>query len=175
VRTRKESERTRGTHFLDSPDRRTGEDTERKRASEGHSLPGEHRPTDKSGHEKQANERARATHELEIPDRRPVRTRKESERTRGTHQLGSAGRRPNEDTERRRASERHSLAGTQTDGQVRTREKSERAIEGHSLAGERGPTHRWEHGKKVGGRTMGAWHSNSGYCCPMSIEGLTQY
>jgi len=40
VRTRKESERVRGTHFLESTEGMTSEATERKRASEGHSQTG---------------------------------------------------------------------------------------------------------------------------------------
>jgi hypothetical protein len=47
VRTRKESEWARGTHELEDTQQRTSENTERKRASEGHSLPEEGRATDK--------------------------------------------------------------------------------------------------------------------------------
>jgi len=49
VRTWKESEQARGTHVLESADGRTSQDTEGIRVSKGHSLPGEHRWTDKSG------------------------------------------------------------------------------------------------------------------------------
>jgi hypothetical protein len=47
VRTWKDSNRAKGTHLLESADGQTSEDTERKWLSEGNSLPGEHRPTDK--------------------------------------------------------------------------------------------------------------------------------
>jgi hypothetical protein len=69
VRTQKEGERARGTHFLENADRwisedtegrramgthllerverRISEDTERKGASEGHSRPGERRASGK--------------------------------------------------------------------------------------------------------------------------------
>jgi hypothetical protein len=46
VRTRKGGEGERGTHFLESVEEWTGQDMERKRASEGHSLPGERRGMD---------------------------------------------------------------------------------------------------------------------------------
>src|SRR6267142_1475569 len=49
VRTGKESERARGTHGLERADRRTSQDREGIRASEGHSRAGEGRQTDKSG------------------------------------------------------------------------------------------------------------------------------
>jgi hypothetical protein len=43
-----ESERAKGsTHLLENGDRWTSENTDRKRASEGHSLSGVHRATDK--------------------------------------------------------------------------------------------------------------------------------
>jgi hypothetical protein len=57
VRTWKGSERAKGTHFLESAEECTGQDMEMKRASEGHSLPGERRRMDWSGHGKEANER----------------------------------------------------------------------------------------------------------------------
>src|SRR6266850_1457571 len=50
VRTQKESEQARGTHFLKSADRWSSQDKEIIQASKGHSLPKEHRQMDKSGH-----------------------------------------------------------------------------------------------------------------------------
>src|SRR6267142_726512 len=61
VRTRKESDRARGTHRLESADGQTSQDTERIRPSEGHSQTGEHRWTDKSGHRKNLTERGALT------------------------------------------------------------------------------------------------------------------
>jgi hypothetical protein len=49
VRATKESERG-GTHFLESAETGTGQDSERKCACEGLSLPEEHKRWDKSGH-----------------------------------------------------------------------------------------------------------------------------
>jgi len=50
VRTWKQFDRARGTHRLESTDGWTSQDTETIQPSEGHSLPGERRRTDKSGH-----------------------------------------------------------------------------------------------------------------------------
>ena len=50
VRTQKEFEPARGTHFLESPDGETSQDTERMQARKGHSPSGEHRWRDKVGH-----------------------------------------------------------------------------------------------------------------------------
>src|SRR6266850_408285 len=78
VRTRKESERVRGTHFLESTDGWASQDTEGIRASEGHSPTGEHRWTDKSGHGRNPSERGALTNWRAQMDGQ-VRTRKESE------------------------------------------------------------------------------------------------
>ena len=56
VRTRKESDQARGTHFLETTEGRTSQDTTRKQLSKGHSLSGNRRGRDKSGHEKKASE-----------------------------------------------------------------------------------------------------------------------
>ena len=42
----------RGTHQLEGPDRETGQDMERMQTIDGHSLPGEPRQRDMSGHRK---------------------------------------------------------------------------------------------------------------------------
>jgi hypothetical protein len=47
VRTWKGSDRARGTHFLESASGWTSQDMERKRPSEGHSLPGQRIGMDK--------------------------------------------------------------------------------------------------------------------------------
>ena len=41
VRAREETDRTRCTHFLETVERETGQNKERKRPSEGHRLPGD--------------------------------------------------------------------------------------------------------------------------------------
>jgi len=61
VRTWKESEQARGTHFLESTDGQTSQDTEGIQENKGHSQTGE----DKSEHK---SEQARATHQLESAD-----------------------------------------------------------------------------------------------------------
>jgi hypothetical protein len=82
VRTRKEHQPARGTHPLSSAARRTGEDSERKLASEGHSRTVERRARDWSG-------------------------AKEGQPTRGTHGLSSGERVTSQDSERKPASEGH--------------------------------------------------------------------
>ena len=52
VRTQKESNQTRGTHKLEITEGGTSQDTERKQPNKGHSLPGDHRGRDNSGHKK---------------------------------------------------------------------------------------------------------------------------
>src|SRR6267142_825991 len=98
VRTRKQSDRARGTHFLESTDGRTSQDTETIQPSEGHSPTGEHRRRDKSGHGNNLTERGALTSWRAQTDGR-VRTRKESDRARGTHFLESADGRTSQDTE----------------------------------------------------------------------------
>jgi hypothetical protein len=63
VRIRKETDRARGTHQLETRSRGTSQDTERNRPSEGHSLPGDRIERDKSGHGKKTDQ-ARDTHGL---------------------------------------------------------------------------------------------------------------
>ena len=50
VRSQDENEQTRCTHFLEMSEGRTGQDKERKRSFEGHSLPKDDRGRDLSGH-----------------------------------------------------------------------------------------------------------------------------
>jgi hypothetical protein len=97
VDTRKESERVRETHELEGTVRRKSEDTEKKRASERHSHPGERRATDKSGYGRQARKREALTCWRQSNGR--VKLRKESERGRGAHILESAEQQTNVDTE----------------------------------------------------------------------------
>src|SRR5437879_5034517 len=101
VRTRKECEQARGTHVLESPDTETSQDTERMRASEGHSRPGEPRHRDKSGHGRNASQRGALTN-WRAQTQRQVRTRKECEPARGTHVLESLDTETSQDTERMR-------------------------------------------------------------------------
>jgi hypothetical protein len=110
VRTWKESNRARGTHFLERASEGTSQDTERIWPCEGHSLPGDHTGRDKSGHGKNPTERGALT------SWRPhwegqVMTRKESDRARHTHELEKALGGTSQDIERIRPSKAHSLPG----------------------------------------------------------------
>ena len=57
VRTLKEIDRARGTHVLETADNGTCQDTEGNRPSKGHSLPGDGRGRDLSGHRKEPTQR----------------------------------------------------------------------------------------------------------------------
>ena len=58
---RKETNRARGTHFLETAEVGTSQDTEKNRASEGHSLPRDRGGGDKSRHRKELIERGALT------------------------------------------------------------------------------------------------------------------
>ena len=155
-RTWKESERARGTHRLESADRRTCQDVERIRASKGHSPTGERGRTDVEKHGKNPSELGALTNWRAQTDGH-VRTWKESERVRGTCRLESTDGWTYQDLERIRASKGYSLTGerrrtdmsghgknpseqgaltdwrVRTDGRVRTWKESERARGTHRL------------------------------------------
>jgi hypothetical protein len=83
IRTQKQSERMRGTHFLESTDGGASQDTETIQASDGvHTI-------------------------WRAQTEGLVRTLNESERPRGTHRLESADGGTRQDTERILASEGH--------------------------------------------------------------------
>jgi hypothetical protein len=131
--TWKGRERATGTHSLDSAEGSTSQEMERKRASDGHSPPGERRGMDQSGRAKEASKRQALTswraqrHRLvrtwkeasklgELTSWRTqreglFRTWKRSELARGTHSLESAEGWASQDMERKRASDRHSHPG----------------------------------------------------------------
>jgi hypothetical protein len=110
VRTRKESDRARHTHMLETASGGTSQDTERIRPSKAHSRTGDHIGRDKSGHGKNPTERGSLTSWR--PHREgQVRTRKESDQTRHTDQLETASGGTSQDTERVRPSEAHSPTG----------------------------------------------------------------
>jgi hypothetical protein len=77
VRTRKETDRARSTHVLETADEGTCQETKRNRTSEGHSLPGDGRAMDLSGREKKPTERGALTN-WRWQRERLVRTSKES-------------------------------------------------------------------------------------------------
>jgi len=79
----------RGTHFLETAERGTSQDMERKQLSKGHSLSRDGRGRDKSGHGKKLMEQGALTPWR--PQREgQVRTHKESNQARGTHSLEMA-------------------------------------------------------------------------------------
>jgi len=97
-RTRNKSELARGTHSLRST--QTCQEIERKQDYEGHSLPGEHRERDLSGHGKKETEEGALT--LWRPHREGlVRIRKKRDRARGTHSLETASGGTCQDTGRK--------------------------------------------------------------------------
>ena len=110
VRTRKESDRAMGTHFLETASGGTSQDTERLQPSKGHSLSGDGIGRDRSGHRKDPTERGALTNWRQHQEGQ-VRTRKESDRARGTYSLETASGGTSQDTGRIRPSEGHSLPG----------------------------------------------------------------
>ena len=109
VRTRKETDRARRTHVLETAERGIFQDTERNRPTEAHSLPGDGGGRDLSGHRKKPTEQGALTfwrrqrERLVRTRKKPtdqgaltlcrrqreglVRTRKEKDRARGIHRL----------------------------------------------------------------------------------------
>ena len=107
VRTLKQSDQPRPTHFLGTADRGTCQDTETIRPTEAHSLPGDGRQSDLSGHQNNPTNRGPLTNWRRQTEGH-VRTPKESDRPRPTHQLESADRATCQDTETIRPTEAHS-------------------------------------------------------------------
>ena len=121
--TGKETDRSRGTHVLETVEGDMFQNTERTRPSEGHSRPGDGRGSDLSGHGKKSTEGRTLT--LWRRQRvRLVRALKEIVRSRGTHCLETAAGGTCQDTER------------------------SQPIEGHSQTGDGGGRDLSEHGKK---------------------------
>ena len=110
VRTRKECNRAKRTHSLETASGRTSQDTEKKGPSDGHSHSGNGIGRDKSGHGKNITERGRPTFWRRYRNAQ-VRTIKESDRARGTHELETASRGTTQDRKRKRLSEGHSRTG----------------------------------------------------------------
>jgi hypothetical protein len=110
VRTRKEIDRVRGTHFLERAEGGACQNTETNRSSEAHSQTGHGRRRDLSGHGNKPTERGPLTNWRRQKEG-PVRTRKEIDRVRGTHILETAEGGTCQDTETNRSSEGHSLSG----------------------------------------------------------------
>jgi hypothetical protein len=110
VRTRKETDQARGTHVLETAERATCQDTKRNYPNEGHSLPGDGRARDLSGHEKKPTDRGALT-SWRRQREGLVKKRKGMDRVRGTHSLETVEGGTRQDTERNGLSEGHSLPG----------------------------------------------------------------
>ena len=110
VRTRKETDRPRRTHQLETAERGTCQDTERNRPTEAHSQTGDGRGKDLSGHGKKLTDRGGLT-SWRRQREGLVRTRKETNRLRRTHILETAERGTCQDIERNRPTEAHSQPG----------------------------------------------------------------
>ena len=110
VRTQKQSDRPRPTHFLETADRGTCQDTKTIRPTEAHSLPGDGRQRDLSGHRNNPTNRGPLT-SCRRQTERLVRTLKQSDQPRPAHFLETADRATCQDTETIRPTEAHSLSG----------------------------------------------------------------
>ena len=89
VRTWKEIDRSRGTHSLETAEGGACQDIERNRLREGHSLPGDGRGRDLSGHGNKSTEQ-RALTLWRRQKEEIVRIRKETNRAKCTHSLEKA-------------------------------------------------------------------------------------
>ena len=108
VGTRKEANRARGTHSLETAEGRTCQDMERNHPSDAHSLPVDGRGRDLSGQGKKPTDRGALT-PWTWQREGLVGTRKETNRARGTHSLETAEGRTCQDMERNPPSDVHSL------------------------------------------------------------------
>ena len=108
--TGKETDRSRGTHVLETVEGDIFQNTERNRPSEGHSRPGDGRGSDLSGHGKKSTE-GRTLTTWRRQRERLVRTWKEIDRGKDTHDLETAEGATCQDAERNRPIEGHSLPG----------------------------------------------------------------
>ena len=110
VRTPKEIDRSSHTHELETAEGATCQDTERNRPTELHSLTGDGRGSDLSGHRKKSTDRGALT-SWRRQRERLVRTSKEINRLSPTHELETAEGATCQDTERNRLTDVHSLPG----------------------------------------------------------------
>ena len=110
VRTPKQSHRPRPTHWLETADRGTCQDTETIRPTEAHSPSGDGRQSDLSGHRNNPTNRGPLTF-WRRQTARLVRTLKQSDRPRPTHLLETADRATCQDTQTIRPTQAHSHPG----------------------------------------------------------------
>ena len=105
----------------------------RNPASEAHSLPGDGRGRELSGHAKKPTDRGPLT-DWRQQKKALLRTRKETGRPRPTHQLETAEAGTCQDTERNCLTEAHSHPGDgKTEGFVRTQKETDQPRHTHRL------------------------------------------
>ena len=110
VKTRNQTDGARHTHFLGIAEGGTYQDMRRNRRSKAHSLPGDGRGRDLSGHEMKPIERGPLTSWIHQREGL-VRTRDKTDRSRRTYFLETSEGRTCQDTESNRRSETRSLSG----------------------------------------------------------------
>ena len=110
VRTQKEIDRGKDTHFLETAVGATCQNTERNRPREGHSQAGDGRGSDLSEHGMKSTE-GRTLTSWRRQWERLVRTRKEINQGEDTHVLETAEGATCQDTERNQPREGHSQTG----------------------------------------------------------------
>ena len=110
VRTRKQIDRGKDTHALETAEGATCQDTETNRSREGHSLSGDRRGSDLSGHGNKSTE-GRTLTNWRRQRERLVRTRKQIDRGKDTHSLETVEGATCQDMERNRPREGHSQTG----------------------------------------------------------------
>ena len=133
LRSRKDTDRARRTHILETAEGRTCQDTKRNRTREAYSRSGDGRGRDLSGHGKKQTKLGALTfwrwQRVGL-----VRTRKETHRAGCTHQLEMAEGGTCQDTKRNRLSKVHSRPGdNRWRDFVRTRKETDQAKCTHVL------------------------------------------
>ena len=151
VRTQKETDRPRCTHIpiLETTEGGTCQDTERNRPTEAHSLSGDGRERDLSGHGKKQTDRGALTN-CRRQREGLVRTRKETDRPRRTHILilETAEEGTCQDTERKRLTEAHSLSGHHDSRRRDLSGHGKKPTNAHSHSGDGRGRNLSGHGKK---------------------------
>ena len=110
IRIRKETDQLRRTHMLETAEGGTCQDMERNGPTMAHSLPGDGRGRDLSGHRKKPTDRGALT-TWRRQREGLVRTQKVTDQPRHTHQLEMAEGGTCQDTERHQPTKAHSLPG----------------------------------------------------------------
>ena len=110
VRTHKETDRPKRTHFLETAEGGTCQDTQGNQLTEAHSRPGDGRGRHLSGHTRKPTDRGSLT-SWRRQREALVRTCKETDRPRRTHKLETAEGGTCQGTQENRPTEAHSRPG----------------------------------------------------------------